>query len=296
MIIDIHMHLPYHRIFPAGFIEPVALALAAGDSSKLPFTRKLVRANLADRDGSTLKTLMDQCGIQRSVLLIADFGVCHGEAECSLEEIFSVHRDVLAKYPDRFIVFGGVDPRRGRAGVDLFERSIKSYGFAGLKLYPPCGFEMDDEGLYPLYELCSAHGLPVLSHTGPSWESMRTEREYPRSVLRVSEEFPKINFILGHGGARDWRSNVDVAKARKNVFLEVSTFQKSIREERELDDRFRYFFDHIPDQILFGSDWPMFALGSTLQNIIRMVRRPAVLKDDEQEKFLFGNAHNLLKL
>jgi predicted TIM-barrel fold metal-dependent hydrolase len=296
MIIDVHTHLPYHRIFPNTFMDNVARPLSQNDPRKIEFVKKIIRANLNDDHGENLLLQMDSCGISRSVLLIADFGHAMGEAELSLEEIYSLHREILKKHADRFVVFGGVDPRRGRSAIDLFERSITQFGFSGLKLYPPCGFELDDPILYPLYEICDQHDIPVLTHTGPSFPSLTTERKYPGSILKICEEFRNVNFILGHGGAKAWRANVNLAQRKKNIFLEVSTFQTNIIKPEELASRFRYFFDRIPDQILFGSDWPMFMMGSTFQQIIDAITSLKALKIDESEKLFYTNAKDLLKL
>lgn len=296
MIIDIHTHLPYHKIFPESFMENIAVELVGQDQQKQAFIKKLIRANLNDHDGKALCNQMDESNISKSILLIADFGYSMGEAALSIEEIHELHRDVQKICTDRFIVFGGVDPRRGRPAVDYFEKSIVDFGFKGLKLYPPCGFELDAPELYPLYEICQKHNLPILSHTGPSFPVLTTERRYPQSIMKVSEEFPGVNFIMGHGGAKAWKSNVAVARKRKNVFLDISTFQTTVSQEEELEERFRYFFDQVPDQVLFGSDWPMFALGSSLKKITDLILRLSTIKDDEREKLLYRNAKILLNI
>ncbi|MFT7032443.1 MAG: putative TIM-barrel fold metal-dependent hydrolase [Cyclobacteriaceae bacterium] len=295
MIIDVHTHLPYHKIFPPAFVDNIAQGLTGEDAKKAAFIKKLVKANLSDETGDELVKLMDDCRVEKSVLLIADFGYAMGEAELSIEEIYDLHYEVIKNHRDRFLLFTGVDQRRGQSGLDLFERSITTGWSKGLKLYPPCGFELDDPELFPFYELCDQYNLPVLSHTGPSFSSLRTERKYPDSILKVSEQFKGVNFILGHGGALNWEANVDVAERRKNVFLEISTYQAYESDSKVLGDRFRYFFDRIPDQIMFGSDWPMFKLGSTLQEIISSADSE-MLSEKEREKLFYENAKCLLNL
>lgn len=296
MIIDVHVHLPYNRIFPEAFIDNVSAKLTGNDPKKQALIRKLIKANLNDSDGKGLLSHMAAAGIDKSVLLIADFGVAMGEPELSVAEMHQLHHMVLRQHPDKFIVFGGVDPRRGRDGYDVFETAVKHYGFKGLKLYPPCGFELDDPRLYPLYELCSHYKIPVLSHTGPSFSSLRTERQYPDTALKVSSEFPDVDFILGHGGAVAWRSNISVARQRKNVYLEISTFQNTVRTPEELEERFRLFFEYIPEQILFGSDWPMFMMGSSLKSITQIVHELKSITDEQKQQLFYLNAKRLLKL
>ena len=47
--------------------------------------------------------------------------------------------------------------------MKLFRKSIEQYHFSGFKVYPPCGFEIDDERLFPYYEICDNYRLPVLT-------------------------------------------------------------------------------------------------------------------------------------
>jgi uncharacterized protein len=296
MIIDIHSHLAFNKIFPEKFLSGVAGTLDAKDEIQRRLVGQLVSNSLSDSNGSQFIRRMDIAGIDKSVLLIADFGFSLGEAALSLEDIFLLHKTVLDAYPDRFLVFGGVDPRRGREGTDLFEKSIRDYKFSGLKLYPPCGFELDHPGLYPLYEVCDQLGLPVLTHTGPSLACMRTEREYPASILKVSAEFKNIRFILGHGGARDCETTIAVAKKRKNVYFDISTFQAYFKEKASLDKQFRRFFDHCPEQVLFGTDWPMFLLSATQRQLRNMIEEIGSINTTEKERVFFKNAIGVLPI
>jgi uncharacterized protein len=295
MIIDVHTHLAFKKIFSPNFLNGITQNIAGSDQLKNKFLLKVVESTLRDNQGDALVKQMDDAGIAKSVLLIADFGYALGEADLSIEDIHIIHKHVLNMYPGRFIVFSGVDPRRGQAGYDLFEKYVTRYGFSGLKLYPPCGFELNDPSVYPLYEICSQYGLPVLSHTGPSLDSMRTEKKYPETIFEVSRQFPNIRFILGHGGADFYKMNVEVAKQRENVFLEISTFQNKARKE-ELDQRFRYFFDTIPDQIMFGSDWPMFIMSSTPKQLIELINSIKGLSSDELDKLYYKNAEAVLNV
>ena len=294
MIIDVHTHLPFHKIFPPNFLKGVAQGLVGDDIKKQEFIGRLVKANLNDNDGSGFIDLMDSCNVEKSVLLVADFGYALGEPELSLEEIFKLHHDVLKSYESRFILFLGVDPRRGRQGLELFEKYVKAGITKGLKLYPPCGFELDDAMLYPFYDICDQHDLPILSHTGPSLPSLRTERRYPGTIQKISDEYKNVKFILGHGGALNWESNLKVAKSRDNVYLDISTYQAYIKDNNELEERFKIFFNYIPDQILFGSDWPMFTLGSTLDQIIQNLENLKTISSVEKEKLFYQNTKHLL--
>jgi hypothetical protein len=54
MIIDVHTHLPYHKIFPPAFVDNIAQGLTGEDAKKAAFIKKLVKANLSDETGDEL--------------------------------------------------------------------------------------------------------------------------------------------------------------------------------------------------------------------------------------------------
>lgn len=263
--------------------------------NKRDFIHKLITASLSDQDGKKLVQTMDDTGISKSILLIADFGYAMGEAELSIEEIHLLHANVLKLFPDRFLVFSGIDPRRGLPGLELFQKAISVDKFKGLKLYPPCGFELDDTRLYPFYEICNSLNLPVLTHTGPSLNSMKSETKYPTSLLKVSAEFKNINFILGHGGARDWQTSISLAKQRKNVSFEISAFQLYTEgNSNDLETRFRIFFDQVPDQVMFGTDYPMFGMRNTQKQLVSMIQELQSINIHEKEKLFYKNSSSII--
>ncbi|MTI25704.1 amidohydrolase family protein [Fulvivirga kasyanovii] len=293
MIVDIHTHLAYHKIFPERFIEEVSAKLLTDNIQQNRFVLQLVKNSLKDMDGESFIKKMDESGIDKSVLLIADFGYFLGEPEFTLEQMYALHYEVKKKFPDRIFVFSGVDPRRGQAYIDLFKDSITKYSFDGLKLYPPCGFELDDSCVYPLYDICKQYNIPVLTHTGPSLNSMRTEEKYPQSILNVSREYPDINFILAHAGARCIEQTIDTIKKRDNIYCDISTFQATMTQD-EMEVNFRKMMDSCPDNLLFGTDFPMFIMSTSQKQLVNSVKSLKKITDKEKEKLLCLNAQRIL--
>ena len=295
MIIDIHSHIAFKKIFPSKFMSEISDSFPVKKENERLVINHIMNAGLMDSTASTFLNKMDDARIDKSVLLIADFGIALGEPELSLEQIFELHKEVIDTNPDRFIVFGGVDPRRGVKGVELFEKSIIEYKFKGLKLYPPCGFELDDPGLYPLYEICNLYGLPVLTHTGPSLKILNQEKKYPSSILKVASEFKNIKFVLGHGGARDCDTTREITKKRKNVFFDISTFQRFLSRE-EMNIQFRSFCDECPDRIMFGTDYPMFLLSATQKKLVETIENIESISSNEKEAIFYKNACHVLNI
>ena len=59
--------------------------------------------------------------------------------------------EVCNAHSDKLAWFCGVDPRRLRA-VKFFEECVKNLGAIGLKVYPPHGYQANDEVCFPMYE------------------------------------------------------------------------------------------------------------------------------------------------
>lgn len=296
MIIDMHTHLSDIRVYPDYWIQNIKRTIRKKLEKEIPiqvsddFLQNYVNNILDDFNGEKKIKVMDECGIDKAVVLQVDFGYGRQEPD-NLNSIIDIHGEMLKKYPERFIVFAGIDPRRGKKGADLFEKCIKEYKFSGLKLYPPCGYEIDDKGLYPLYEICNQYRLPVLIHIGPSWEDMKSTFNYPDSILKVSKEFPNVPFVLGHAALLFYEESHKLPLVRENIYLEVSGYEKMIEQEALLKERMKNLMKDCPDKVVYGSDWPMYR---TVKEDISYFESFDFMTDDFKEKFFHKNALDLL--
>jgi predicted TIM-barrel fold metal-dependent hydrolase len=126
---------------------------------------------------------------------------------CSVEKA----QEAISRWPDRFLVYAGVDPMGGQAAIDELDRQIELLGNPpGLKLYPNSwqeeevlGWKMDDpEVAFPLFEHARNRGIKVIAvhkavPLGP----------YPLDTYRVDDidraaiAFPDLQFEIVHGGS-----------------------------------------------------------------------------------------------
>ena len=291
MIIDVHTHLAFHEIFAKGFLSEIQHELRSAGLSDT-----LMNFLLNDQQGKKMIKEMDKAGISKAVLLIADFGMALGEAALTLEEIHLLHYEVIKTYPNRFLAFAGADPRRGDEGLRIVDNAINNWGFHGLKLYPPCGFELDDPALYDYYEICAARSLPILTHTGPSLRTLKTEKRYPETIRKIARQFKNCTIILGHGAVVNPQLNIELAKEFNNVFLDISTFQKVVSGMEEWEYRLKELFDVVPDKILFGTDWPMFRMSVTQKELVDRCLNAKTLSSENISKLMHKNAEIALNL
>lgn len=282
MKIDIHTHLAYHKIYPEKFL-----------TNMFPFEMnnqiKWIKLFLNDYDGSKQLKQMELAQIDKSVLLIIDAELKFGKAELNIEEIYNLHYKVQQQHPDKFIVFGGIDPRRGIEGFELFKYGIEKLGFKGLKLYPPMGFSPLDNSLIKYYEYCASKSIPVLIHTGDSQPNLHNHFSDPNLIYDVLAKFKKVTFILAHTGYRLYNNKIDKLQEFDNAYFDLSGFQTGLTTDSQLLTNIKN-----PDKILFGSDWPLFNFMTPISENLKELEKK-LSKKDFTNNSLFYNSEKILK-
>jgi len=162
---------------------------------------------------------------------------------------------------DRLILYGSVPPTRSSAVDDL--RGLMSLGIRGLKLHPTMQrFYPDDPAAMRLYEACADLGLPVFFHAGRAGIEPEFTRKYAvmKHYIAPVAEFPQVRFVFGHAGARDHRDALPIARAHRNVWMDVHG--QGVTALRQM------IKDLGPERLVFGSDWPWYPLAATLAKVL----------------------------
>lgn len=289
-MIDIHVHLADARCISRGFVAGIAQSMFADGEAGSGRVERALRLYLLDQDGARLLSQMDAYGITKSVLLIADFGPALGEPALSIEEVHKRHAAIVAAAGGRLAFFAGFDPARGPAALDLVKYWTARPGCEGVKLYPPCGFELDDERLEPLWRHCADNGIPVLTHSGPSLPTLVRAQRYPHSVKEVVRRFPDVRIALAHGMIWDLEGTIRLLQEHpENLYADISSFHQLADDELEL---MLEGCTKVPDQVLFGSDAPLFDLSGNLGVKIEQMR--AHLTPALQDRLFESNALRFL--
>ena len=155
----------------------------------------------ADPEGTYTIAAMDEGGIDVSVILPIDYDFSWGsQAEMSIEEKHEHQAQMVAKYPGRFVHFGGPDPRRAGA-KEIFKRSITEHGAKGLKIIPKNGYYPWQEECYELYDVCMEYGVAMSSCTEPNTGGYNRGRfADPLHLLDVVGDYPDMPLTLLHAG------------------------------------------------------------------------------------------------
>lgn len=297
-IIDFHCHIASEMCFPASFqdgvVDNIAVALEAKGVpvSKAKIAR-MYAGIMQDPMCDQLVAEMDEAHIGEAVLLAPDFTYALKDCTHTIAEIMEHHRVVRDRHRGRFRVFLGVDPRWGADGLALFERAVTEYRFDGMKLYPPCGYTLSDPLLYPFYELCSAYGLPVLSHIGATSPVLDFELARPIHVDRAARDFPGVDFVLAHGSVHYPDECAMLCNNRPNLYMDVSGYESA--GASAMNTLFRRGINH---KVVFGTDWPIFRLqGRQVAFVDRLKDEgafPDTMPGTERAMFFSRNARRLL--
>jgi len=109
--------------------------------------------------------------------------------------------DFVAKAPKKLVGFASCDPTQP-AYLEELRFAVETLGLKGLKMGPIyAGFDPRDDRCVPVYKFCQERGLPIIFHTGTTFNRVAT-LEFSRPWLfdEVATRFPDLRIVLAHLG------------------------------------------------------------------------------------------------
>lgn len=229
--------------------------------------------------------VMDRVGVD--VMVILQLGKDGSSPE------FPRWMELRRKYPQRLVVFGGVDFRKIKQ-ADFFTEIVRDLrfqhraGIQGVKLWKDLGMTIrdadgkllkaDDPRLDPFWGTCAELKLPVVYHCAdpkeywfpPTYNSfhygMNRPRHYDdpkmpswdeliRQRDRVLEKHPKLMMIGAHFGSQTFELQQLARTLDKYPNFHVECAARLRILGRLNPTAVRDFFVKYQDRILFGTDW-----------------------------------------
>lgn len=227
---------------------------------------------------------MDAAGISQGVVPGRAGNPVMGGADSS-----AIHAIVDA-YPDRFVGFVGLDPRDTDAALALVEQDVLKGDLKGAGLEPgtlPSPWFADDRRIYPLYDYCARHDVPVLLMVGGN-AGPDVNYTHPAQADHVAADFPKLKLILSHGGWPWVQEVLHVAFRRPNIYVSPDMYLFNMPGWQDYVTAANYF---LQDRFLFASSYPFLPVQGCVEAFCKMPFRPEVLP-----KLLYENAAALLGL
>ena len=203
-----------------------------------------------------------------------------------------VSRKALQTYPDRFVAQGGVDPNKGKEGIQDMVRQFEEFGVRSFGAFN-AGFDpqvgIDDEVLmYPIYEKCVELDVPIFSCAGVPGPRLPMWPQHVERIDKVMYDFPDLVFVTRHG-CEPW---VDLAVKLMlkwpNLYYSTSAFAPKYYPKEIID----YANTRGADKVIYAGYFP---IGLSLERIMTDMQDVA-FKDEVWPKFLRENACKVLKI
>ena len=144
----------------------------------------------------------------------------------------------------------------------------------------------DDPRIYPIYDLCEQHRIPVILMLGGRAGPDITYSD-PKIINRIAADFPKTNFIISHGGWPWVQQILGVCFFQKNIYLcpDMYLFNCS-----GAADYIMAANNFMQDRFLFGTAYPLMPIVDCVSHF-KGLFKPEVLP-----KLLYKNAAKLLNI
>ncbi|MGE0339607.1 MAG: amidohydrolase family protein [Xanthobacteraceae bacterium] len=228
------------------------------------------------------------------------YGVLMGRAASGAGNLGGVaNRDIVeavAKWPDRFLGFLGIDLEAIPQGLAEVREFARATNIKGISIEPGSGIRprwSDDESLNPIYEIAEEYDLPVsislsglLSALGGhdiSWSR-------PVSIQRAAQRYPKVKFIVSHAAWPYAEEMVVVALACPNIYVSPDLYGATVGMIGA-DTYVKGANMFLEDRTLFGSAYPTKDIQEAVRDFLALGYRQDIIP-----KIMWDNAAKLLKI
>ena len=212
-----------------------------------------------------LTTAMDEANVTKAVICTVDKYLAV-ENQAGNNEILAAQE----KYPDRFLGLACANPWFGKKAAQELERALKA-GLAGIFIHPGYqGIRLDDPLVFPLLDIVDKYQGVAYLHTGTAVIAE------PFQAVMLAERYPRINFLMGHGGSPDYGEDAVVALDQvDNLWLESS---------RNGPANFNFWkVRHKINRVVFGSSFPEY------YPITEIETMKDVFTEEEDRKSVFSS-------
>ncbi len=182
--------------------------------------------------------------------------------------------------------------------------------FAGIKLYPPLGFEpwpedeIEREKVETLYETCVKRNIPVITHCSTGGflvnNQYRTYSDPSGQWAKVLEQYPelKINFAHFGAGDRNWQDAIAelIRNGANSVYTDFSCNTMKDKYYKKLAEQLKKNgSDKLEKRILFGTDFMIHLLWLESYNeYLHDFINTKHLKEETKVRFASENAEEFL--
>ena len=237
--------------------------------------------------------MMDSVGIEKGVLLQGSFYGFGNEYTA----------ETVAKYPDRFIAAGTLDPF-SRHADKIFERLQTEYSFKAFKFEVSAGGGMMgyhedfviDEKLAPYFPELEKRGQTLVFDIGsadqPSYQ--------PEAIARVADKYPGLRIVVCHlmaprqGEGEILKRSLETLK-KPNVWFDLSAVPFNLAPEKYPYPTglsyIRTAMDIVgADKLMWGTDMPSVICYERLEDLQTYLTQVPGITEAELQDIYYNNA------
>ena len=172
---------------------------------------------------------------------------------------FWVPDDYVAQFISRasgkLYGFAGCDPTQP-GYMDELRHGIEDLHLSGVKMGPMyAGFDPRDERCAPIYAYCQERGLPIMMHSGTTFNS-QAPLKFSRPWLwdEVAIQYPELRMVLAHVGHPFCEECLVVIRKHPRLYADISAlYYRPWQFYNMLVAAQEYKVTH---KLLFGTDYP----------------------------------------
>ena len=165
--------------------------------------------------------------------------------------------DFIAQAPAKLIGFAGCDPSQPNYLEEL-RHAIEKLHLRGVKIGPVYnGVDPRDPRCEAIYSYCQARGLPILFHTGTTYNRAAV-LNYGRSWLwdEIAAKYPELRMVLAHVGHPFFDECLCVIRKHPHVYADVSALYHRPWQFYNIMLLAQEY--KVMHKLIFGTDYPFF--------------------------------------
>ncbi len=219
---------------------------------------------------------------------------------------------------NRLFVIGSISIENKDFYDDFIELNevIINKKIIGVKLY--LGYEhfyANDKRCDIIYQMCEKNDIPVIFHTGDTWEGTRNKSliKYANPIFidEVAIKYPNLKIVISHMGNPIWlNETAELVFKNENVYTDFSGMFSTIEEKDTKDIKIRKrnynkkteeniinLLNYIGDsrKIMFGSDFDYLSQDKHKEFIDKLLAEKYI-SNDEYENITHINAETVYKI
>jgi predicted TIM-barrel fold metal-dependent hydrolase len=202
-------------------------------------------------------------GVDRAIV----FSLRYGDAS-GIDGDDDITAQAVAKYPEKFVGFAALDPRRPDA-MELLEHAIHTLKLRGIKFGPIYnGVSLLDPRMEPFYRFCLRHDLPLTMHLGTTYaRATPVELGRPIDVDAIARRHPDLKMIMAHMAHPWYEECIVIARKQPNVYCEVSALSYRPWQFYNILIAAQEYTIHDRNKIFWGTDFPYSGVAESLAGL-----------------------------